>query len=122
MSEYRPGRCNIGSDQRRRRAGIAAVAFAVAAALVAGVAAGVLAGPLVLAAFVPLAVGFEWAFQSSQAFCVRLALAGEFAFGDDTGSVDDPAARRADQLYAAHITAASVLLAGAVTAAVAFLL
>lgn len=120
MTEYRPGRCNIGREQRRRRAGIAGVALTSAGALVAAVAVGVLPQSFVVAVFVPLAVGFEWAFQASEAFCVRLALVGTYSFGDDDGSVSDPASRRDDRLYAAKLTVASVLLAGATTAVLAF--
>ncbi|MGB9965305.1 hypothetical protein [Halobacterium sp. CBA1126] len=120
MTDYQPGRCNIGSEQRRRRARVAALAFLAAAAVGAAYVAGALPGPLVLAVFVPLAVGFEWAFQAHESFCVRLALAGRYAFGDDRGEVPDAASRRADRLYGAKITAVSVLLAGALTAALAF--
>ena len=120
-TEHRPGRCNIGRQQRRKRAGIAGVALTGAGALMAAVAVGVLPRSFVLAVFVPLTVGFEWAFQASQSVCVRLALIGTYAFGDDTGSVGDPVSRRDDRLYAAKLTAASVLLAGATTAVLAFL-
>jgi len=120
VTDYRPGQCNIGSQQRRRRARIAALAFLAAAAVVAADAAGALPGPLLLVVFVPLAVGFEWAFQSYESFCVRLAMVGQYAFGDDRGDVPEAADRRADRLLAAKITAASVLLAGVVTAALVF--
>ncbi|MCG1003518.1 MULTISPECIES: hypothetical protein [Halobacterium] len=120
MTDYRPGQCNIGSKQRQRRGRIAALAFLAAAALVAAYAAGALPEPLLLAVFVPLAVGFEWAFQAYESFCVRLALAGQYAFGDDRADVPDAANRRTDRLYAAKITATSVVLAAAVTAVLEF--
>lgn len=120
VTEYRPGRCNIGSEQRQRRARIAALAFLAAAAVVAAYVAGVLPEPLLLVVFVPLAVGFEWAFQAHESFCVRLALAGRYAFGDERGDVPDATNRRADRLYGAQITVASVLLAAAVTAVLVF--
>ncbi|GAA0281258.1 hypothetical protein [Halobacterium noricense] len=122
MTDYRPGQCNIGSEQRQRRARIAALAFLTAAAVVAAYLAGALPEPLLLVVFVPLAVGFEWAFQADESFCVRLALAGQYAFGDDREDVPDAADRRTDQLYAAKITATSVLLAAVVTAALVFAL
>jgi hypothetical protein len=122
VTDYRPGQCNIGSEQRQRRARIAALAFLTAAAVVAAYLAGGLPEPLLLVVFVPLAVGFEWAFQSHESFCVRLAMVGQYAFGDDRGDVPDAANRRADRLYAAKITAASVLLAAVLTAALVFAL
>ncbi|MCD2199747.1 hypothetical protein LPA44_07535 [Halobacterium sp. KA-4] len=122
MTDYRPGQCNIGSEQRQRRARIAALAFLTAAVVVAAYLAGALPEPLLLVVFVPLAVGFEWAFQAYESFCVRLALAGQYAFGDDREEVPDAANRRTDQLYAAKITVTSVLLSALVTAALVFAL
>ncbi|MCD2205281.1 hypothetical protein [Halobacterium sp. KA-6] len=122
MTDYRPGQCNIGSEQRQRRARIAALAFLTAAVVVAAYLAGDLPEPLLLVVFVPLAVGFEWAFQANESFCVRLALAGQYAFGDDREEVPDAANRRTDQLYAAKITVTSVLLSALVTAALVFAL
>jgi hypothetical protein len=122
VTDYRPGQCNIGSEQRQRRARIAALAFLTAAVVVAAYLAGGLPEPLLLVVFVPLAVGFEWAFQAYESFCVRLALAGQYAFGDDREEVPDAANRRTDQLYAAKITVTSVLLSALVTAALVFAL
>jgi hypothetical protein len=122
VTDYRPGQCNIGSEQRQRRARIAALAFLTAAVVVAAYLAGDLPEPLLLVVFVPLAVGFEWAFQANESFCVRLALAGQYAFGDDREEVPDAANRRTDQLYAAKITVTSVLLSALVTAALVFAL
>ncbi|MEF8852976.1 MAG: hypothetical protein V5A44_11575 [Haloarculaceae archaeon] len=115
--EYRPAACNIGRGGRRRRLVISALAFGVAVVhlsvcLVAGLPKSVVAG-----VFVPLAVGFEWAIQASTAFCVRLALLNRYDLRPDggTGTVSDPAARRADRDKAVKITVVSVGLAAGVT-------
>lgn len=119
MTGYQPGVCNIGRRQRLGRAGIAAVAFAVTGGLVGAYALALVPEVLLVAAFVPLALGFEWAFQAYESFCVRLALLGRYDFSgasdDGVGRVADPGDRRADQVHAAKITAASVLLAAVAT-------
>jgi hypothetical protein len=120
VSTYRPGSCNIGERQRKRRIGVAAAAFTAAAAYAGAVAVGALADPLLVGVFVPLAVGFEWALQASTGFCVRLALLDRYDFrsadGGAAGTVTDPSHRRADHEYAAKITVTAVALAGATTA------
>jgi len=82
----------------------------------AGRPAGVVAGPvpreLLVAVFVPLAVGYEWGLQASTAFCVRLAVRNRYDFGRGaSGRVETPADQQDDQLQAVKITAASLLLA-----------
>jgi hypothetical protein len=118
-SEYHPGACNIGGRQRRARARNAVISFAVAGAVVAAELLGYLPNEALLAGvFVPLTLGFEWAIQAYDAFCVRLALLGQYDFrADGGGSVGEVAGsgdRRRDGFRAAKITAASVLF-GAVT-------
>ncbi|WP_435125562.1 hypothetical protein [Halobaculum sp. D14] len=121
MSGYQPGRCNIGGRQRRKRALVAAVSFVAAAAIVAAYLVGRIPEELLVAVFVPLSVGFEWAFQAYEAFCVRLALLGRYNFcsddGDEAerGDVTDPSHQQADRMFAAKITVVSVALAAAVT-------
>jgi hypothetical protein len=122
--EYRPGACNIGDRQRRARAAKAAVSFAVAGAIVAAELLGYLpTGVLVATAFVPLTLGFEWAIQAYDAFCVRLALLGRYDFPTTgPGEVTDLDARSRDRVRAVKITAASVLLAGVTTLALVVVL
>lgn len=136
MSSYEPAVCNIGRPQRRRRLAYAGGGFGAAAAYLLGYAGGVVPGELLVGMFVPLAVGFEWGLQAYTAVCVRLALTGRYDFrgavpeesgdhdhqptgdGGRTGRVTDPEARRADQVEAAKITAAALVLAAAATAGV----
>ena len=120
---YRPGYCNIGERQRRSRLLVSGAGFAVAALVVAGVVAGPVPRELLVAVFVPLAVGYEWGLQASTAFCVRLAVGNRYDFGRGaSGTVDDPGAQQDDQLQAVKITAASLLLAMLTTGLVVVLL
>lgn len=123
MSGYQPGRCNIGRRQRTRRAAIAVAAFVVAALYVAAYIAGFVPEMLLLGVFVPLFIGFEWALQAYNAFCVHLALLGRYDFhngNDDRGDVNDPTNREADRIHAVKITASAVVAAAAVTVVLAF--
>lgn len=126
MTGYQPGYCNIGRRQRRKRLRLAAAAFGASGVYVLAYAVGLLPGPLLVGVFVPLTLGFEWAFQAYTSFCVRLALLNRYDFrgaaGGDAGTVTDPDARRADGLYAAKITCGAVLSAATTTAAVVFVL
>ncbi|MFB6173631.1 MAG: hypothetical protein ABEI39_03225 [Halobacteriales archaeon] len=125
MSTYQPAACNISRRGRVRRLAVAVVAFAVAVAYVGAVAVDLLPEPLLVGAFVPLAVGFEWGFQAATSFCVRLALANRYDFRPDggaAGAVTDPDHRRADHEYAAKLTVAACALAGASTVLVWVLL
>ncbi|MFB6302701.1 MAG: hypothetical protein ABEH78_07570 [Haloferacaceae archaeon] len=126
MSGYRPGYCNIGRRQRRRRLAIGLATLLLAAAYAAACLAGALPEVLLAAVFVPLAVGFEYLFQAHGAFCVRLALAGRYDFSDregegPAGAVADPRDRRADRVRAAKLSAAAVGLAAAVSLALVLL-
>ena len=119
MSSYQPASCNIGRRQRKRRLAVAVAAFAVAVAYLGAIAAGSLPEALLVGAFVPLAVGFEWGVQAVTSFCVRLALVNRYDFRSDggtAGSVTDPSDRKADHEYAARITVVACALAGATTA------
>jgi hypothetical protein len=114
-SAYRPGACNIGSDARRERRRVAAVALFGAI----GYATFVLVTPaprfLLLGLFVPLSLGVEWWLQARRSFCATLALQGRYDFRGDggTGAVEDETARREDRRYAVRLTVVG-LAAGAV--------
>lgn len=126
---YRPGACNIGSSQRRRRHRLGVATLGVAVAYAAAGAAGVFPDALIGGVFVPLALGLELVVQAKESFCARLAYLGRYDFsddsaGDDWGETDDradrvadPAHRHADRLRAARITAAAVTTAAAATLA-----
>lgn len=122
MSRYQPGHCNIGRARRVRRAAVSAAAFVVAGGYVVAYATGLLPRAALLGVFVPLAVGFEWGLQAYRAFCVRLAVLGQYAFGSDDGSVGDAGNRRVDRVAAAKITVVGIALAAASTLVLSFVL
>lgn len=118
QSSYQPGACNIGRRERRRRYRFATAGFVVAAAIVVAVALGALPEALLPAIFVPLAVAIEWFLQASKSFCVILGVLGKYSFEDqgETGTVEDPEARREDRASAVRITVTSVVAATLITA------
>lgn len=122
VSGYEPGACNIGHDERRQRAAVSAAAFLAAGAYVVGYLLGAVPDPLLGGVFVPLAVGFEWGLQAHRAFCVFLALDGEYDVGGDVGRVESAGDRRQDRASAARLTAVGLALAGLTTMAVVFAL
>jgi hypothetical protein len=106
---YRPGACNIGPRERRRRYRLAAGAFLVAAAYLLVVAVSGVPAVFVFGAFVPLSLGCEWCLQGRQSFCATLGFAGRYAFADRAGEVTDEAARRVDRRYAFRLTLLGLL-------------
>lgn len=69
---------------------------------------------LIAGLFVPASLAFEWIFEARRSFCVRLAVAGRYHFGEEDGRV--PAdARATDVRTAGLITAVAVLCGAAVT-------
>jgi len=121
MSSYRPGACNIGPEQRRRRFAVAVGAFALAGVQVLTTVLGWLPEPLLVGVFVPLAIGFEWGLQAHTAFCVRLAMLDRYDFrgaGGTAGEVTDPVNRRADDVQAAKLAVAGITFGAATTAVV----
>jgi hypothetical protein len=84
---------------------------------VLGISTGLLPSELLVAVFVPLAVGYEWGIQAYTAFCVRLAVRHRYAF-DAKGTVTDADDQRDDQVQALKITCVSLVLALVTTAIV----
>lgn len=122
---YRPGYCNIGRTEQRRRYRYAAVSALAALGYVAAVVLARLPSFLVVGAFAPLALAFEFLVQARTQFCVRYALQGRYDFGGsggDAGDVTDPEERRADAVSAAKVTFVAVLAAGVTTGALYALL
>lgn len=118
QTSYRPGACNIGRRERRRRYRFATTGFVVAAAIVVAVALGALPEALLPAIFVPLAVAIEWFLQASKSFCVILGMIGKYSFEEqgETGTVEDSDARREDRASAVRITITAVVVATLITA------
>lgn len=141
-SGYRPGVCNIGSTERRRRYRYAGISGVVAVAYAAGVLAWSVPTALLLGLFVPLSLGTEFLLQARRSFCASLGFRGRFDLrgdewgaeadapavadggggGDDAagaaGRVTGPAARAADRRYALRLTLLGVLGGSAGTALV----
>jgi hypothetical protein len=121
---YRPGACNIGVHERRRRYRLAAGALLAAVGYLAVVVVTGLPAVFALGAFVPLSLGCEWCLQgrrsfcatlgfAGRSFCATLGFAGRYAFPGARGRVPDGGARQADRRYAFRLTILG-LLAGAV--------
>ncbi|MFB6301114.1 MAG: hypothetical protein ABEH65_12730 [Halobacteriales archaeon] len=114
-TEYQPGRCNIGSDEQRKRRTFGWFTFGAAALLVAAVVGLSLPTRVLLFAAVPLFGGFLGILQARANFCAGFAIAGIYRFTDtaDPTSVEDASARRADRRRAVGIvlqaTVAAVL-------------
>lgn len=70
---------------------------------------------LLLGVFVPMMLSLEWAIESRRSFCIRLALAGKFAFDEETGTVDEPSARQQDAAVALRITVIAAIGATVLT-------
>lgn len=117
MAEYRPGECNIGEAERRRRYAIGAVAAATTLGLVTWVFG--FGGPdwaLFLTA-VPLFGAAEGYFQGRYQFCAGFAALGIYDVsdeGNDRRRVTDESARRADmrRAWEIHGYAAAVAVGG----------
>lgn len=119
MADYRPGACNIGEAEQRRRYALGAVAAVATLGLVTWVFGfGGPAWALVLAA-VPLFGAAEGYFQGKYQFCTGFAALGIYdvsADGDTRRQVTDEANRRADlrRAWQIHAYAAATAVGGAV--------
>ena len=119
MSEYQPGVCNIGANQRRARRLSAIGSFAVAVGIVFAVAVGAVSD-LSLWATIPFVFGgYVGAFQDYFRFCVAFGALARYDLsgsGGESGSVDASEAVRADRRKAAKIlllsAAATVVTSG----------
>jgi len=116
---YRPGVCNIGVSERRRRYRYAAAAFVAAVAYFVAVVVSDAPAVLLVGLFVPLSLGAEWTLQARRSFCAVLALTGGYSFDDTSGEVTRPADRRADAVTGL-LFACLGIVAGAVGTAIAY--
>lgn len=118
MTEYRPGACNIGRDQRRRRlyAGGASLAAAVVST------AWVLAtdgGDQLLAVSGLLLFGAVVGYlQYRLEFCVGFAALARYDLGEDAGTVQERTALYEDRMRAVQIVVLSLAIAGLLTAGI----
>lgn len=115
MVEYRPGNCNIGRAERRKRYVLGISAFA--AALV-GVWQTGMATPLEAAGILTLFfMGFEGMYQGKTGFCAAFGHLGIYDVsenGKEPDQVRDPDARRKDRRQAVrmHAVSAAAAIAG----------
>lgn len=120
--EYRPGVCNIGPAEIRRRRQIGYLGFA-AAVVVAAVLVLVDAPTWTrLVVALPVAIGLSGFIQARMRFCAGFAMAGLQNMGELGGQVqvEDAAARAADRRKAMLINAAAIT--GGLVTALAFAL
>lgn len=116
--EYRPGTCNIGAAERRRRRQFAVVATVAASGWIGAVAIGVLPDPFMLLVFAPVMLAVEWTIEAQTAFCVRLAARGRYSFGGTRARVEDLDDRSVDAARAIRITLSAAAVATVTTALV----
>ena len=120
--EYRPGVCNIGPAEIRRRRQIGYLGFA-AAVVVAAVLVLVDAPTWTrLVVALPVAIALSGFIQARMRFCAGFAMAGLQNMGELGGQVqvEDAAARAADRRKAMLINAAAIT--GGLVTALAFAL
>lgn len=121
--EYRPGVCNIGPAEIRRRRRVGHTGLAAAAGLLAVLL--LVDAPPVLRLLValPAAVSASGYLQAALKFCAGFGQIGVFNFGDagEQTAVVDEAARAADRRRARQISLTSFAI-GAAVALAAFLL
>ncbi|EMA33512.1 hypothetical protein [Haloarcula japonica] len=106
MTEYQPGVCNIGADQRRARRLSAVASFAVAIGIAIAAVLGAIPD-LSLWATVPFVFGgYVGALQDHFRFCVAFGALARYDLsgsGGSSGRVDASEAVRADRRRAAKI-------------------
>lgn len=120
-SEYRPGVCNIGRDERRKRRLAGVVGFGVAGVYVAAVVA--TGGPdaLLLYAFPALFGGFVGVVQDRLGFCVAFGALARYDLsgsGGGDGRVEDADAVWRDRRRALVVVVYAAAAAALATAAV----
>jgi len=121
MSEYRPGVCNIGHEERQKRRAVGAMGFLAAAGYVAVVLASGWSDTALLGAFPLLFGGFVGLVQDRMGFCAAFGALARYDLsgsGGDAGRVDNADAVRHDRIKAAQILAVSGAAAAVATVAV----
>jgi hypothetical protein len=117
-AEYRPGECNVGPGERRRRYALGTAGFAAAAGLIAAVVALALPPPALLLAFLPLLGGFLGVLQGRRAFSVAFARRGVYdvsADGSDRRTVTAEHDRVRDRAAARRLLRDAALAAAGST-------
>ncbi|MFB6268136.1 MAG: hypothetical protein ABEI31_10785 [Halodesulfurarchaeum sp.] len=118
--QYRPGVCNIGHDERRKRRQIGVVGFGLALVAVVTMLIASLPPEFSLVAGVFYFMGATGFLQARFGFCVYYGVAGEFNLGSidrDPRTVNDASARAQDRWRAIQLVAYALVFALALTAA-----
>ena len=118
MTGYKPGVCNIGKNEIRKRYAMAAIGFLISAAIVCAVVAYRLPLWTLLLLFLPLLFAFEGFYQGYLRFCAGFAAAGVYDFagsGGSRGKVSDKEAHMRDMRKAIMIHAYAIFSSIALT-------
>lgn len=121
MTEYQPGVCNIGANERRKRRLAGGVGFIAAIGYVAVVVGTELPTNYLLVTFVFLFGGFVGYFQARFGFCVAFAALARYDLsgsGGGTGTISEAEALRRDRRQAVKITLYAAGAAALVTVVV----
>jgi hypothetical protein len=121
MSEYQPGVCNIGRDERRKRRTVGVLGAAAAAGVTLFVFATGRPATTLLWTFPLWFGGFVGLVQDRLGFCVGFGALARYDLsgsGGDAGSVSDAEAVRRDRRRAVEVLAYAGLAALATTAVV----
>lgn len=121
MTEYQPGVCNIGANERRKRRLAGGVGFIAAIGYVAVVVGTELPTNYLLVTFVFLFGGFVGYFQARFGFCVAFAALARYDLsgsGGGTGTISEEEALRRDRRQAVKITLYAAGAAAVVTVVV----
>jgi hypothetical protein len=121
MSSYRPGVCNIGKNEIRKRYALGLVGLFAAGLLAIVVFWLSLPAWLLLLCFIPLFLGAEGIFQGYFHFCAGFAARRIFDFSgssDEKGGVTEKGAHDLDMRKAMRINVYSLATAAVITAAI----
>lgn len=121
MSEYRPGVCNIGYDERRKRRMLGVVSVLAAAGYALVVLASGRPETALVATFPLWFGGFVGLFQHRLGFCVAFGAMARYDLtgsGGDAGSISEAEAVRRDRRRAAEVVGYALLAAVVTTGAV----
>lgn len=123
MTDYRPGQCNIGRTERRKRLGLGVAGLAATGALVATLVVLDLPPLAYLLSIVPLYAGLLGVLQAKERFCIGFAKRGVYdvsEMGEARHEVSEEEYRRADRIHA--VALALEALVGAFVGAACFYL
>jgi hypothetical protein len=118
VDSYRPGVCNIGRNERRKRYAVGSVGLIIAGVLVYAITQFSLPAWSLLVCFFPLFLGAEGFLQGYFKFCAGFAARGIFDFSgssNEKGKVTDKEAHSLDMRKARRIHLYSFVMAAVVT-------